>query len=142
VSNPRLLILATLGILLAACSSSTSTSTSSSESSSHRSSSSITDCCAPSRPDARVVGSLVGIGGPVGTAVQHWTGTIHIGSTGSTTLQTDDRGRFSAHLKPGTYRFTATSPSYDDGTAECRASGPVRLRAHEITHVRVICQLK
>jgi hypothetical protein len=84
----------------------------------------------------------VGIGGPVGAAVQHWSGTIRVSGTGFTTLRTDDRGHFSARLAAGSYRFTATSPSYDDGLGECNTLGPVRLRSHHTTHVRVVCQLK
>jgi hypothetical protein len=85
---------------------------------------------------------LVGIGGPVRTAVQHWSGTVHLEGRVLTDLRTDARGRFSQAVPAGTYRVTATSPSYDGGRAESRVQGRVRLSADHTTHVRVVCQLK
>ncbi len=98
-------------------------------------------CCAPAS-NARVIGLLVGIGGPSGTAVQHWAGTIRVLGHTRTTVRTDGRGHFSIRLAAGRYRFVATSPTYDGGRGECRAAGPVRLRSHHTTRVRVVCQLK
>ncbi len=89
-----------------------------------------------------MVGSLVGVGGPAGTATRHWPGTIRVNGIVLTSLRTDGRGHFSGILTAGTYRFTATSPSYDGGRVECSALGPVRLHAHRTTHVRVLCQLR
>jgi hypothetical protein len=97
-------------------------------------------CAAPS--DAHVSGVLMGIGGPAGADPQHWAGTIEVSGRVFTTIRTDSRGHFSRRLPAGTYRFNATSPSYDDGQVLCRAATPVRLVAHRTTHVRVICQLK
>jgi hypothetical protein len=85
---------------------------------------------------------LVGIGGPVRTAVQHWPGTVHLKGTVLTDFGTDPRGRFSTAVPAGTYPVTATSPSYDGGRGECRVPGGVRLSADHTTHVRVVCQLK
>ncbi len=87
-------------------------------------------------------GVLVGIGGPSGTAVRHWAGAIRIRGRHYARVRTDDQGRFTARLAPGSYRITGTSASYGGGKGECRASGRVRLRAHHTTHVRVVCQLK
>jgi hypothetical protein len=98
-------------------------------------------CCRPA-DDARISGVLVGVGGPVGTAVQHWAGTIHLKGPVPTDVHTDSRGRFSQPVPAGPYRVTATSPSYDGGRGECRIAGPLRLRAHHTTHVRVVCQMK
>ena len=89
-----------------------------------------------------MIGRLVGIGGPVGTAVRHWSGTVLAKGPERRALRTDDDGRFSTTLVAGTYRFTATSPSYDGGQGECSAEGAVRLRSHHTTYVRVVCQLK
>ena len=98
-------------------------------------------CCA-ARRDAHVSGVLIGIGGPVATAVQHWAGMVHVSGRTFASVRTDARGHFSLALPAGTYRFSATSPSYDDGHAECRARDAVRLRADRTTHVRVVCELK
>ena len=99
-------------------------------------------CVAAPQEDARVIGRLVGIGGPVGTAVRHWSGTVLAKGSERRALRTDDDGRFSTTLVAGTYRFTATSPSYDGGQGECSAEGAVRLRSHHTTYVRVVCQLR
>ncbi len=100
-------------------------------------------CCPPPQHhDAHVSGVLVGIGGPAPGAPRHWAGTIQVHGTDDATFDTDDQGRFSRALPAGTYRFTATSPSYDGGHGTCQATGRVRLRAHRTAHVRVICQLK
>jgi hypothetical protein len=98
--------------------------------------------CCPAPANASVSGALVGIGGPAGVLVQHWAGTIHVQGSEFATISTDGRGHFAMHLPAGRYRFTATSPSYDDGTATCHAVHAVVLRAHTTAHVRVICSLK
>jgi hypothetical protein len=92
--------------------------------------------------DARVSGALVGIGGPPGAGPQHWSGTIHVLGTVDTVARTDGRAHFSVQLPAGRYRFTATSPSYDDGKALCTAPHPVRVAAHQQVQVQVICQLR
>jgi hypothetical protein len=74
--------------------------------------------------------------------VQHWAGTVHVHGLVSSTVSTDERGHFSIRLPAGRYRFTATSPSYDDGAAACVAGHAVVLRSHTTARVRVICQLK
>ncbi len=117
-----------LGLMLTACG--------------HSSSSQVVPACCPAPRDAQVSGVLVGIGGPAGTAPQHWAGTIHVRGDAFTTTRTDDQGYFSLRLPAGRYRFTATSPSYDGGRAECRAVHPVRLLSHRSAHVRVVCQMK
>jgi hypothetical protein len=134
VTDRRLVILPILAILLTACTSSSSRDS--------LSGGEVEPACCPPPQDATVSGVLVGVGGPARAAVQHWSGTIHVSGAGFTTLRTDSRGHFSADLAPGTYRFTATSPSYDEGRGECMAPGPVRLRSHATVHVRVLCQLK
>jgi hypothetical protein len=96
-------------------------------------------CCAPAA-DARVVGMLVGIGGPAGAPVPHWQGTVSATGRGHLTVDTDPRGRFSLRLTPGVYRFTATSPTYAAGT--CAAATPVHVRPHRTTRVRIVCPLR
>jgi hypothetical protein len=98
--------------------------------------------CCPAPRDAEVSGVLIGVGGPSSALVQRWAGTIHVHGRVFSTISTDGRGHFATHLPAGRYRFTATSPSYDEGTATCRAVHPVLLRPHATAHVRVICQLK
>jgi hypothetical protein len=98
-------------------------------------------CCFAPR-GAEVSGVLVGIGGPSSTDVQHWAGTIRAHGRVLSTVRTDARGHFSMRLPAGSYRFTATSPSYDGGRAACRATPVVRVLPHEPSHVRVICQLR
>jgi hypothetical protein len=100
-------------------------------------------CCPPSpQHQASVSGVLVGIGGPAAVPPRHWAGTIRVRGSAVATFDTDDHGHFSRVLPAGTYRFTATSPSYDGGHGTCRAEGRVRLRAHHPAHVRVVCQLR
>ena len=144
MGDRRLIVVPVLGIVLSACGFSSSGHEASGRSPSGHPSSGdevVPACCVPPQ-DAKVTGVLLGVGGPVRTAAQHWPGTIRVRGAGFTTIRTDSRGHFSAELAAGTYRFTATSPSYDAGKGECRAQGPVRLRAHHTTHVLVVCQMK
>jgi hypothetical protein len=130
MGHPRLLLAPILGLLitvLTACG---------------HSSSRVEPACCPPENDSRVSGVLVGIGGPSATAVQHWPGTIRVRGTVFSRFGTDAHGHFSQALPAGTYRFTATSPSYESGHATCQASRAVRLRKHHTTHVRVVCQLR
>jgi hypothetical protein len=101
----------------------------------------VTACC-PAPRDAHVSGVLVGVGGPSSADVQHWAGIIHVHGRVFSTVPTDGRGHFSMRLPAGSYRFTATSPSYDGGRVACRATHAVRLLSHDTSHVRVLCQLK
>jgi hypothetical protein len=128
-----LIVSSILGILLTACDGSSPDHSSSSVD--------VVPACCVTR-NTQVSGALVGIGGPVGAATQHWAGTVRVEGPVVTTFHTDDRGHFSEDLPIGTYRFSATSPSYDGGKGECRASRPVRLGSHHTAHVRIICQLK
>ena len=123
----RLLLLPFLGLLLSACG--------------HTSSPAVPACCAPA-DDASVAGVLVGSGGPVGAGRRHWAGTISTSGPWFTSVETDARGRFTLRLPHGVYRFTATSPQYDDGHGACTSLHQVRVRAHRTTHVRVVCQLR
>ena len=122
VTDRRLVFLSMLGILLTACSSSSPRES--------PSGAEVKPACCPLPLDAKVSGVLVGIGGPVRTAARHWEGTIHArGSLLTRTFRTDGRGHFVARLAAGTYRFTATSPSYDDGNGRvpCPGTRPVAL---------------
>ncbi len=97
-------------------------------------------CSAPD--DSSVTGVLIGVGGPAGSRPQPWAGTVSARGDRSTTVDTDAHGHFSLSLPPGVYRFTATSPQYDDGRGSCAATRPVTVRAHRPTHVRVVCPLR
>jgi hypothetical protein len=98
------------------------------------------DCCAPMVYN--VSGHLSTEGGPAGTEVLHWPGTIRVHGPVDRTVRTDAHGKFHLRLLTGTYQLTGHSPQYDDGKGTCRASGP--LVVHTDTHVKVdvVCQLK
>jgi hypothetical protein len=98
-------------------------------------------CCVSPGP-ASVSGSLVGVGGPAGAGPAHWSGTISVSGRGHTTVATDARGHFHVTLRPGLYRITGTSPSFQGGRATCTAQAPVRVRPHRTTFVRVACPLR
>jgi len=48
-------------------------------------------------------------------------------------------GHFSSRLRPGTYTLTATSPSYNDGRAQCVLKQPVVVSVADIGDVRIVC---
>jgi hypothetical protein len=91
--------------------------------------------------DAQVAGALMVVGGPPGVGPMHWPGTIRVQGPVDTTLQTDSHGYFSAHLPPGRYRFSGTSPKLDDGRDVCTSRHPVVLTSHRTVHVSVICDI-
>jgi hypothetical protein len=91
--------------------------------------------------DATARGALVVVGGPCCHAAWHVAGTVHLDGPVVTSTPTDRHGRFRIQLPAGRYRFTATSPSLDDGRDVCTSPHPVDVRAHRTVHVRVVCDI-
>jgi hypothetical protein len=95
-------------------------------------------------PTGRVGGHVLFVGGPapgLPRVLKHG-GTVTF--TGVLTFSTPvhTHGAFSAHLSPGTYKVTATSPDDDGGRAVCAARRPVRTTEGSSASVKVYCQIR
>lgn len=89
----------------------------------------------------RVAGRLVSVGGPAPSAQGPLSGgTVTFAGGTLVAAKVDSHGRFSAQLRPGTYRVTATSPNYLGGHGLCVTPGPLRVTAKGSTSVKVYCE--
>ena len=89
-----------------------------------------------------VSGLLELVGGPSGLALAR-PGRVSLTKGDEVVIaDTDESGRFTAEVTPGTWTVTATSPSYNSGEGRCFAQEPVRVAEHGVSGVRVVCPMK
>ncbi|MBK5222478.1 MAG: carboxypeptidase regulatory-like domain-containing protein [Acidimicrobiia bacterium] len=96
----------------------------------------------------QVSGVLRMVGGPVGSEARlpaGVAGTVSVATEHGEQLAsatTDDEGRFTFHLRPGTYRITGTSPNYNRGEGECTAWGDVVVSDEPVSGTEVACIMR
>ena len=89
-----------------------------------------------------VSGTLAQVGGPAGNPPRYPDGTITLTSgTGAVSTAAAHHGRFSVRVAAGRYTVTGRTPSFGDGTYECRAGQPLVVDS-DVSGVQVLCQMR
>jgi hypothetical protein len=99
---------------------------------------------APPGPTGTLTGTLQAVGGPPGAGPRALSGqvTLHESNGTRDIISVGASGRFSVPASVGTYTVSGQSPQYERGTADCKASGPVRVTKGVTSSVEVNCQEK
>jgi hypothetical protein len=87
---------------------------------------------------------LQAVGGPPGAGPRALSGQVTLRGSNGTRYQIDAgaNGRFSVPVPVGAYTVSGQSPKYEAGTADCKASGPVKVTQDVTSSVEVDCQEK
>jgi hypothetical protein len=96
----------------------------------------------PPGPTGTLVGTLQAVGGPPGVGPRALSGQVTLHGSGGhiTGITVGANGRFRVPDTVGSYTVTGRSPQFEDGKAECRASGPVVVTSGVTSSVEVDCQ--
>ena len=99
-------------------------------------------CSSTSGPTGAVTGTYIEVGGPVGTPNVPLPGTISFRSGSGSTINfsSDQTGRFTGQLPPGSYTVTATSRLIREGRA-CSEPLTTRVQAGKTVTLTVICDV-
>lgn len=93
----------------------------------------------------RVVGRLLGVGGPAPGTARPFPGRITVREVGTPvnawTVRTTAGGAYVVRLPPGRWHLSGHSPVYDGGHAECLAPHVVTVRGEHPVHINVYCQM-
>jgi hypothetical protein len=98
----------------------------------------------PPGPTGTLTGTLQAVGGSPGAGPRALSGqvTLHRSNGAKTIISVGANGRFSVPASVGSYTVAGQSPQYEQGTAECKASGPVTVTKGVTSRVEVFCQKK
>jgi hypothetical protein len=108
---------------------------------------SVASCSSPNGPPGptgTLTGTLQAVGGPPGAGPRALSGevTLHESNGTRDIISVGANGRFSVPASVGTYTVSGQSPKYEGGTADCKASGPVKVSKGVTSSVEVDCQEK
>jgi hypothetical protein len=98
----------------------------------------------PPGPTGTLNGTLQAVDGHSGISPRALSGQVTLHGSGGhiTGIAVGANGRFSVPVAVGTYTVSARNPQYEDGTADCHASGPVTVTKGVTSNVEVDCQEK
>lgn len=90
-----------------------------------------------------VTGTYIRVGGPAGAPDVPLPGTISFrGQSGSSiSFNSDNTGKFTGQLPPGSYAVTARSSQINGGAMRCSRPLTTRVQAGKTTTVALICDI-
>ena len=101
-------------------------------------------CSSTTGPTGTVTGTYIRVGGPAGTANVPLPGTISFraGNGSVISVSSDNTGRFTGQLPPGTYAVTATSSQINEGKYPCSRPLTTRVQAGKTVSLTIICDIR
>ena len=94
-------------------------------------------------PGGVVTGNFVRVGGPYPGAAVPLSGQLDFTSSSHTTIvQVARDGKFTAHLPPGSYTLSGTSPQIISGSRPCSSPSEFALAAGQRLTRDVVCHIR